>query len=613
MKSEKIFHNLCLRILFIFSTLFIVSCSTDKGHKNPEEFGEKLFDVIKSKDFSSLTSFTPTKAELVTFGDFLIATNEIEEWNENFKKFGLMNHSKSFDLSAFTKKVLNTLESEVRVNVYISTGINDHGINEHIDKVKIEVLELLIEASRLSNGLVSYQMIDVSEDDASRKRAYQAGIEPLDLTVRNSGVVSNKTVFAGLEIIGKNTKTLQLFGNDLSIESVVIYEIAKMEGFNSSRIGFLEGHGEANLESLARVRKQLQYHVLSTVNLTDGADELMNYKVLVMIAPTKQFSPAEFKMLDGYLDNGGRLVITYSHVISNFDNLRIELNKTNLSSWLENKGLLIEDKVVVDKNAATVGVREQTGFMTFTRQIPFPYFPSITEFSNTSITSGISQIFFQFPSPMNYVDNNAYSFIPIISSSNLSGTIQIPHDLDLSKDWSQKDFGKSSQTIGAILEQNVNSALQSKIIIFTDGEFATENIDGHARYYENINLLVRSIEYASGNIDPDDLKNDEENLFLLNDLVELDNYDETMQERHQQYFNYLHNIGIHYGIDWSSVKLEKIEVNNKTINNMEIADIYINLSMDKFYKNKKMVIRCRKCIKISNYWRLLNYPEFIET
>jgi len=186
------------------------------------------------------------------------------------------------------------------------------------------------------------------------------------------------------------------------------------------------------------------------------------------------------------------------------------LNKSNLSSWLAQKGLMLDNNFVVDASAGTVGVRQQSGFMTFTRQIPFHFWPQITKFEDSPATKGLNQVVLQFASSIQFRGDTSAVFIPLVKSSEKSGTIAAPTFINLNKEWTNADFPLEGQTIAALL-RGVNGNQQASIVLFSDGDFAV-NGEGQQMQQlpaDNVSLFVNAVDFLSDDTGLIDLRTKE--------------------------------------------------------------------------------------------------------
>jgi len=112
---------------------------------------------------------------------------------------------------------------------------------------------------------------------------------------------------------------------------------------------------------------------LESVDLSKRVN-LSDYKAIIIISPFEEISPREFRRLDNYLATGGSLFIGIDRVngiLNHGIGVGIE---TNLETWLEKKGILVEDAFIVDRKCSTVTVQEKSYF-SYPQQVNFPYLP----------------------------------------------------------------------------------------------------------------------------------------------------------------------------------------------------------------------------------------------
>jgi ABC-type uncharacterized transport system involved in gliding motility auxiliary subunit len=267
---------------------------------------------------------------------------------------------------------------------------------------------------------------------------------------------------------------------------------------------------------------QVLYNV-QPVNLTDTINNLSSFKTLAIVAPADSFSDAQLNKLDEYLSNGGNLFLAYNHVAGDFQSMRGTLVNSNLANWLAEKGLSVENNFVIDQSAGTVGVRQQAGVMTFTRQIPFYYWPMIKGFPvEFPITKGLEQVILQFASSINFTGDTTLQFTPFLQSSAKSGTLSTPIYFNLQKKWGDNDFPLSNLTIGAVLVGPIVVHVNSKIVLITDADFPINGEGQNAQQQrpDNVSLLVNSIDWLSDDTGLIDLRTKEVTSRPLEELDE---------------------------------------------------------------------------------------------
>ncbi|OQX82026.1 MAG: hypothetical protein B6D64_01175 [Bacteroidetes bacterium 4484_276] len=427
---------------------------------------------------------------------------------------------KIYTLSNATKDILESLDEPVTVTAYFTKGSQPE-----IEKARNDFKDLLIEYSSLSGGMVNYEFIDPAKDQAIEQEAMQSGIQPLILNIREKDQVKQQKVFLGAKIqMGEQTDIIPVIQPGTAMEYALSSSIKKLSVIDKPMVGFIQGQGEPGISSYQQAMQQLQVlYNMQPVNLTDTINNLSAFKTLAIVAPADSFSDAQLRKLDDYLANGGNLFIAYSNVEGDFQTMRGTVVNSNLAGWLAEKGLAVENNFVIDKSAGTVGVRQQAGAMTFTRQIPFYYWPMVKEFPvEFPITKGLEQVTLQFASSINFTGDTTLRFTPFLQSSKKSGTLSTPTYFNIQKQWGDNDFPLSNLTIGAVLDGAIVGDAVSKIVLITNGNFAINGEGQNAQQQrpDNVSLMVNSIDWLSDDTGLIDLRTKEVTSRPLSELEE---------------------------------------------------------------------------------------------
>jgi gliding-associated putative ABC transporter substrate-binding component GldG len=425
-----------------------------------------------------------------------------------------------YTLSNATRDILNSLEEPVTVTAYFTKGSQ-----QQIEKARQDFKDLLIEYANISGGMLNYEFLNPNEDQQIEQEAMQAGIQPLVISAREKDQVKQQKVFLGAKItLGEQTDVIPVIQPGAAMEYTLSSSIKKLAVMDKPKVGLVQGHGEPTMNFYPQALQQLNVLFdLEPVQLSDTASILSEYVTLAIIAPTDSFPQSDLQLLDRYLAQGGNLYIAFNRFEGDFQSMRGNPVETNFTQWLEDKGLKIENNCVVDASAGTVGVRQQSGFMTFTRQIPFHYWPLIKKFDDDMpITKGLEEVMLQLASTINFTGDTSLTYNPFLLTSEKSGTLPLPVLFNVQKEWGDSDFPLSNLTMGAALEGPLTSDITSKIVIIADGDFAIngEGEEAQQRQPDNISLMVNSIEYLSDNTGLIDLRTKEVTSRPLDELEE---------------------------------------------------------------------------------------------
>src|SRR5690606_17803427 len=145
---------------------------------------------------------------------------------------------------------------------------------------------------------------------------------------------------------------------------------------------FLQGHGEPAISETAQLNQQLDilYEAVA-VALADSASIPADIRTMVMIRPTDSIPVDHLAKLDTFLGRGGRLVVAVNRVDGNLQNGQGLAVNTGLESWLEDKGMAVDDQFVIDVQCATIPVQQQQGFFMLQTNVSFPYLPILSSFA----------------------------------------------------------------------------------------------------------------------------------------------------------------------------------------------------------------------------------------
>jgi gliding-associated putative ABC transporter substrate-binding component GldG len=358
--------------------------------------------------------------------------------------------------------------------------------------------------------------VNPNKDDNAEQKANQEGISPVLINVREKDQVKQQKAFMGAVLhYGDKKEVIPFIKPGAAMEYSLSTSIKKMTISNKLKIGFLEGHNETSLNSMVQTLQALSVlYDVEPVNLKDSSVNLNKYKTLVMVYPKDTVKPVYLKKLDDYLATGKNLYMALSRVEGNLQKSMGSGVYTGFEDWLEQKGVKISPSFIIDENCGSVMVNQQSGGMTFQTQMKFPYLPLITKFAEHPATKGLTSVFLQFPSPIDYVGKNSnVTFTPLATTSEKSGTENPPVYFDVSRNWRDKDFPLSKLTVAGLLSGKIVGDQSSRIIVVSDGNFPNNGEGREAKQIsgDNLNFIVNAIDWLSDDTGLIDLRTKEVN------------------------------------------------------------------------------------------------------
>jgi gliding-associated putative ABC transporter substrate-binding component GldG len=423
----------------------------------------------------------------------LIAFTAVAFLSEKFYFRMDLTEGGQYSLSSATKNILKDLDKQIMVTAYFTDDLPPH-----LEKIKGDFKDMLIEYRDLSNGNINFKFIDPNSDKEVETEARAAGVQPVLYNARDKNEVKQQKIYMGAKLSLDDKKdAIPFINSEQSIEFLLTTAIKKLSVKEKPMIGFVQGQGEPPLAAYAQVKAELDVlYDVREVYLSDTVINIHEYQTLVISGPKTPFNDEALRVLENYVSRGGNLFIAMNRVNGNTQTLQGEDVVTGLENWLLNKGINMDNKFVVDANCGMVSVSQPNGRFTMTTQVKFPFLPAINNFADFPVTKGLEQIMLGFPSPIVYTGDSSSRFTPLAYSSKNSGLMSLPLILDVQKKWSAIDFQDGQQVVAALLEMGNTD---SKIIIVSAGDFAVNGTGQRPRQVQadNVNLMANSIEWLS--------------------------------------------------------------------------------------------------------------------
>ena len=332
--------------------------------------------------------------------------------------------------------------------------------------------------------------------------AQQAGVRPIMINVRERDQMKQQRAYLGAVLqYGNKKETIPFIQPGSAMEYALSSNIKKLSVTEKTKIAFLQGNGEPSLSELPQLNQQLSimYNVRN-VKFNDTTNIPSTYKTLVIIAPSDTVNPEYFKQLDDFMLKGGRILVALNRVKGDFSNASGSSVYTGFENWLKKKGIDVQDEFVLDANAGNVMVRQQNGMFVMNTPVKFPYLPVITNFADHPITKGIESVVLPFASPIKISPaDSTLHVVKLALTSKNTGVEKPPVYFNVMKEWAKSDFPISSLPVAVAVDGKIEGDTYSKMVVFGDGDFATNGSGQQAQRLEddNISLMANAIDWLS--------------------------------------------------------------------------------------------------------------------
>lgn len=248
--------------------------------------------------------------------------------------------NQKFSISDQTKEVVQGLDQDIKIYTLLqenSTTTLATMIDEMLTRYKalghiqVENLDIVANptaASRFQtdDNSLTVNSIVVTNADESKFRV----ISSADMYDREYGYDSNYQM----------TLTKNDFVGERAVTAAILYVTSE----DTPVVYLLQGHGEVPYENMAHVTEALtaQNYEPRSLELSDSSVELNPGDVVMVVAPTKDLTDAEYEILKGFMEKGGRLYYStqYGITAEALPNFAALLNLYGLSI---DEGLVVED------------------------------------------------------------------------------------------------------------------------------------------------------------------------------------------------------------------------------------------------------------------------------
>ncbi len=401
-----------------------------------------------------------------------------------------LTEDKRYTLSEPTRKILDELENDVYIQVYL-----DGEMPIPLRRLRRTVQEMLEEFRIESGRKIDYEFINpFSSGDAKQKEdQYKAlidkGLSPMKIIASDEeGGSSQKNLFPGMIInyngaevpldFLKNDQSVSSEQNILHSQESLEYEMIQVISTITSdtiyKVAFLEGHGEYQEIEVADITRNLaKYFTIDRGTIGGKQGILDRYSAIIIAGPTREFSEADKLVIDQYIMNGGKVLWLFEEVYVNTDSLaRGETvgiyHPLNIEDQLFWYGARVNPEIVQDMDCMVIPLTVLTG--PENKQIvpaQWIYYPRLYPRNDHPVTRNLNRVAGKFVNTIDTVGlDPMIKKTVILSTSRYSGTISPPMLISL-KEAEQtpdkKEFRKSNLPVAVLLEGVFPSAFKNRM------------------------------------------------------------------------------------------------------------------------------------------------------
>ena len=439
-----------------------------------------------------------------------------------------LTEEKRYTLTSSTKKLLNGLDNNIEVEVYLTGKDLPAGIKI----LQNETRDLLQEFRSNSKGKVTYHFFDIYGIKNQQQREdfqtalVKKGLKPTNLEVKSSSGYTEKLVFPGA-IIKANGKEIpvQILENQFSVgaqgslnnsinflEYKVANAIQKIEKEHQPKIAFLQGHGELEVGPLEGFLEALASQSFQLDKIELDKDKLLNNNIdiLIIAKPQDAFNDYEKFLIDQYIMAGGKTLWLLDNVICDLDSFKLAPTivavprDLNLDDLLFRYGVRAEHNLVLDLYCNQIPIMESVGGNAQAKLFPWVFYPIAINKNNHPIVKNLDPVAFKFASSLDTLSNPDVKKTILLSTSTYSRTQVTPFQIYLEGAKQKPNpnlFNQKDIPLAVLLEGDFTSLYKNQYTADLQKLLAIQKVQFHPKSNFNKMIVIGDGDIASNDID----------------------------------------------------------------------------------------------------------------
>ncbi|MEQ9439753.1 MAG: gliding motility-associated ABC transporter substrate-binding protein GldG [Cyclobacteriaceae bacterium] len=426
-----------------------------------------------------------------------------------------------YSLSEATKNVLEGLEQDVEVTVYL-----EGELPPGFQRLQRSVEETLDDFQAYAGGRLRFRFVDplTSVSSAQRNAFFftldSLGIEITRVFDEENGSRIQRTIVPGAIVRSGNQEAgVMLLKGDKgasaaqqlnqSIEGVE-YELAsairQVTASGRKQIAIMRGHGELPSVEMGSLIDALSktYDVYEL--FLPQSEEIAPVDAVIIAKPQEAFSREDQYKLDQYLMRGGKALFFLDALQIDMDSLGSEGSfafpmTTGLDDMLFRYGVRINPTLVQDIESGQYPiVVGNMGDQPQIRLLPWPFFPVANNYAPHPMVRNLDAVYLRFVSTIDTISTPKITKTPLIYTSQYSRVLSTPIVVDLNELRQAPEparFQEGPQAVAYLLEGTFTSVFKNRIL---PGGVPTGNF--HPESMPTQMLVVSDGDVVRNELDP---------------------------------------------------------------------------------------------------------------
>jgi ABC-2 type transport system permease protein len=403
-----------------------------------------------------------------------------------------LTQEKRYTLSPATKKLIKGLHDPVSITVFL-TGDMPAGFKKLSNSTK----EMLLEFKELGGSNIQFKFEKPGEglsDTAKEKLQLhldELGLKPTNVKVKAKAGESQeeRLVYPGALIkYGEREVAVDLLqGQDMTggiqslnnAEALLEYKMArsiqKITADSVPAIGYLVGNGELLTRNAVDLidRTLRQEYRFGFVPIDSVPVIPAVFDALVIVKPTIPFNSGQKLKIDQYIMQGGKVFWLIDKLYAEMDSLMRSHSdfvaydrNLNLDDQLFKYGVRINGDLLQDLQCDKIPlVVGNYGNQPQMQLVPWPYFPTLSSYSDHPIAKNLDNVLSIFPNSIDTVKNNIKKTV-LLASSERSRIVSTPAIVTLNSIKTEDDlktFNRPFVPVAVLLEGRFSSLYTNRL------------------------------------------------------------------------------------------------------------------------------------------------------
>lgn len=445
--------------------------------------------------------------------------------------------NKIYTLSDASRNIVGKLDDKLVVKSYFTDNLP-----APYNNTRRYLQEILEDYRNYSNGNFNYEIISPSDELKLEEDAQKFGIQPVQVqTLKDDRAEAMKAYMGLVFLYAGKQETLPFIGNIGNLEYEITGVIKRMTEAQLKKVGVLGGTDMPGLDKIGKVNSFLsKFYNMTVVDASKNTPIPNDISTLVVFSPKAQQQqqqmmrqqapppptiPENVKFaIDQYIMNGGKVIFLLNKVsISSQQQFQFaQAINVGVEDMLESYGIKVNNNIIKDKECASVQVPVQTGGMQMYTQIPFPYYPRISNINRDLPAFGsLGQVFLSFTTDLDIsiAGLKGLSVHPILTTSPKTG---LDKEFSLVQASGQmlpdSMFKFSNLTVGALFTGTYQSFYKGKTI-------PSDTVSGSTPVPTSIKeqspAETKVIVIGNGDFPQDEFRGPDENLIFFANMIDL--------------------------------------------------------------------------------------------